>query len=97
MNAPGVDQLLGQSNPEDEVIIVEECQSEDPSSLLACREKDLFSQEEDLSSSQLVAYVNTPIRRILWFLLAPRRFRKLFNLFQLEIGWKKWKTPSGNQ
>ena len=32
----------------------------DPSSLLACGEKDLFSQEEDLSDSQLVAHVNAP-------------------------------------
>ena len=49
-NALGVDQLLGQSDPEDkpmeqdnEVIFLEENQSEDPGSLLACGEKDLFS------------------------------------------------------
>ena len=66
-NTPGVDQLLGQSDLEDKpmeqddkVVIVEEYQSEDPGSLLACGEKDLFSQEEDLSNSQLVDYVNAP-------------------------------------
>ena len=49
-DAPEMDQLLGQSDPEDEameqdkeVVIVEECQSEDPGSLLACGEKDLLS------------------------------------------------------
>ena len=65
-NAPEVDQLLGQSNPEDvdmeqddKVVTVEECQSQDLSSMLACGEKDLFSQEE-LSNSQLVAFINAP-------------------------------------
>ena len=42
------------------ILIVEERQPEDPGSLLACGEKDLFSQEEDLSDSQLAAYVNAP-------------------------------------
>ena len=70
-NALGVDQLLGQSDPEDKpmeqdnkVIIVEEHQSEDPGSLLAFGEKDLFSQEEDLSNFQLVAYINTSTQKI---------------------------------
>ena len=64
--APEVDQLLGQSNPEDvdmeqdnKVVIVEECQSQDLGSMLACGEKDLFSQEE-LSDSQLVTFINAP-------------------------------------
>ena len=63
-NAPEVDQLLGQSNPEDmdmehdnEVVIVEECQSQDLGSMLACGEKDLLSQE-NLSDSHLVAFFN---------------------------------------
>ena len=65
-NSPGVDQLLGQSDPEEEameqddkVIIVEECQSQNLCSILVCGEKDLFSQEE-LSDSQLVTFINTP-------------------------------------
>ena len=48
-NAPKVDQLLDQSDPEDmdmeqddEVVIVEECQSQDFGSMLACGEEDLF-------------------------------------------------------
>ena len=63
-NAPKVDQLLDQSDPEDidmeqddEVVIVEECQSQDFGSMLACGEEDLFSQEE-LSNFQLLAIVN---------------------------------------
>ena len=63
-NVPEVDQLLGQSDPEDvdteqdnKVVIVEECQSQDLGSMLACGEKDLFSQEE-LSDSQLVTFIN---------------------------------------
>ena len=65
-NAPKVDQLLDQSDPEDmdmeqddEVVIVEECQSQDFGSMLACGEEDLFSQEE-LSNFQLLAIVNAP-------------------------------------
>ena len=64
--APEVDQLLGQSYPEDvdmeqddEVVIMEECQSQDLGSMLACGERDLFSQEEDLSDSQLVTFINS--------------------------------------
>ena len=45
---------------DDEVVIVEVCHSEDPGSLLACGEKDLFSQDEDLSDSQLADYINAP-------------------------------------
>ena len=48
-NAPKVDQLLDQSDPEDinmeqddEVVIVEECQSQDFGSMLVCGEEDLF-------------------------------------------------------
>ena len=65
-NTPEVDQLLDQSDPEDvdmeqdnKVVIVEECQSQDLGSMLACGEKDLFSHEE-LSDSQLVAFINAP-------------------------------------
>ena len=65
-NAPKVDQFLDQSDPEDEtmeqddeVVIVEECQSQDFGSMLGCGEKDLFSQEK-LSDSQLVAFINAP-------------------------------------
>ena len=57
---------MGQSYPEDvdmeqddEVVIMEECQSQDLGSMLACGEKDLFSQEE-LSDSQLVTFINAP-------------------------------------
>ena len=38
----------------------EKRQCEDPGSLLAYEEKDLVIPEEDLSDSQLVAYVNAP-------------------------------------
>ena len=65
-NSPKVDQLLDQSDPQDvdiekdnEVFIMEECQSQDLGSMLACGEKDLFSQEE-LSNSQLLTFVNAP-------------------------------------
>ena len=42
------------------LVFVEERQPEDPDSLLACKEKDLFSQEEDLSDCQLLAAVTAP-------------------------------------
>ena len=65
-NTPEVNQLLGQSYPgdsdmeqDDKVVIVKECQSQDLGSMLACGEKDLFSQE-DLSDSLLVAFINAP-------------------------------------
>ena len=45
---------------DDKVVFLEERQPEDPGSLLFCGEKDLFSQEEALSNSQLLAAVNAP-------------------------------------
>ena len=60
------DHLLGHSDSEvepmekDDNIVFVEKEPEDLGSLLACREKDLFSQEEDLSNSQLLAVANAP-------------------------------------
>ena len=54
---------------DDEVVIVEGCQSQVLGSMLACREKDLLSQEE-LSNSQLVTVINAPTQEDIPVVLA---------------------------
>jgi len=55
---------------DEEVIIVEECQSEDTGSLVACGEKDLCSQEEDISNSQLATLINAQTKKDIPMVLA---------------------------
>ena len=80
---------------DDEVVIMEECQSQDLGSMLACGERYLFSQEE-LSDSHLGALSTLQLRRTsLWHLLVPRRSKMLF----IPCHWirqRRLKTPSAN-
>ena len=74
---------------------MEEVQPEDPGSMLSCREKDLFD-EEDLSDSQLVAAVSAPTQGDPKVPAWSQRQRRSFNLDTFLVRQRSLKTPPGS-